>query len=93
MSVKSPAGWMPVFGQPLAVPCAMLSEAQARLNHGQSLQELTDRGGVSLAEIAALAEGRAWKPMTSVEALDAIQAAWQRFERARGQDQPPGSDG
>jgi hypothetical protein len=38
-------------------------EAQAQLNHHQSLETLAKRGGLTCAEAVAVLENREWKPM------------------------------
>lgn len=73
-----PLAWMPVLGHPLAIPAALLSAPQAMENHGQTLERLAERGGLSLQEAAALAEGRGWRSMTTDEALNALQKAGAR---------------
>lgn len=48
--------WMPLLDyKPLALPAALLDEAQAMKNHGQTLQRLAERGGLSLDEAACIA--------------------------------------
>lgn len=74
-----PLVWMPVLGYPLAIRAALLSEAQAMANHGQSLARLAERGGMSLDEAAAVALRRKWAPMTKDEALGALKGAAERY--------------
>lgn len=50
-------------------------EAQAQRNHGQSLDRLAERGGLSAAELVAVLEDRRWKPMDDKEAWRNIVAA------------------
>lgn len=76
--VRPPLEWMPVLGHPLAIPARLLSAPQAMDNHGQTLERLAERGGLSLDEAAALAEGRRWRAMTADESLAALRAAGQR---------------
>jgi len=64
---------------PLAIPARLLSAPQAMDNHRQTLERLAERGGVSLAEAAALAEGRRWRAMTNDEALAALKKAGERL--------------
>lgn len=78
-----PLVWMPVLGHPLAIPVRLLSAPQAMENHGQTLERLAERGGLSLDEAAALAEGRRWRHMTTDEALAALKKAGERH-RVRG---------
>jgi hypothetical protein len=37
-------------------------EAQARINHGQSLDELASRGGLGLTELAFILMNERWRP-------------------------------
>lgn len=48
-------------------------ERQALLNHGQSLETLVRRGGLSLCELAAVLEDRPWCKMDSLVALAAVK--------------------
>lgn len=64
--------WMPLMGTGLAVRMSMLNEAQARLNHGQSLERLAERGGLGADEALAIAERRAWEKRGDIEALKAL---------------------
>lgn len=73
-----PLAWMPVLGYPLAIPIALLDERQAMENHGQTLERLAERGGLGLAEAAAVAERRRWRNMTADEALAALKAVAMR---------------
>jgi len=68
-----PLAWMPVLGYPLAIPITLLDERQAMENHGQTLERLAERGGLGLAEAAAVAERRRWRNMTADEALAALK--------------------
>lgn len=55
---------MPIMGATLLseIPFAMIAphEAQARSNHGQSLNRLAERGGLCVAEALDILEGRRW---------------------------------
>jgi hypothetical protein len=62
----------------MAIPARLLSAPQAMDNHGQTLERLAERGGLSLDEAAALAEGRRWRSMTADEALAALKKAGQQ---------------
>lgn len=73
-----PLVWMPVIGHPLAIRAALLSETQAKANHGQTLAQLAERGGLSLDEAAALALRRKWAQMTADAALAALVDATKR---------------
>ncbi len=52
------------------VPWALLAphEAQAQINHGQSLERLAERGGLSPCEALAIIEDRRWRRMHEDEA-------------------------
>lgn len=52
---------MPLMGTGLAVKFDVLNEKQAQINHGQSLDRLAERGGLSPCEALAVVEKRAWK--------------------------------
>jgi hypothetical protein len=53
----------PVLGGGFGVPWAMVAphEPQARDNHGQTLQRLAERGGLSWAELLCVLESRRWR--------------------------------
>lgn len=54
---------------PKVVPMALLDEATAQHNHGQTLLRLAERGGMGLDEVLALMDKRRWRPMAPEEAL------------------------
>jgi len=43
-----------------SMPMAMLNDAQAMKNHGQSLKRLAERGGLASAEALAIMDGLRW---------------------------------
>lgn len=45
---------------------------QAELNHGQTLERLMERGGLSVSEMLAVLEDRPWHPIDDVKAIDRI---------------------
>jgi hypothetical protein len=51
---------------PLDVPWSLVAphEEQALRNHGQTLERLAERGGLSPAELVAVLEDQRWKAMT-----------------------------
>lgn len=55
---------MPIMGATLLsdIPFAMIAphEGQAQRNHGQTLNRLAERGGLSTGEAIAILEGRKW---------------------------------
>lgn len=56
---------------PRSIPWALIEpqDAQAHSNHGQSLERLAERGGLSPSEAVAVIEGRKWRAMENVEAV------------------------
>ena len=52
--------WMPLMRTGLAVRMDLLNEQWAQKNHGQSLERLAERGGLSVEEALAIAERRQW---------------------------------
>lgn len=58
---------------PKSVPWAFVAphEAQALRNHGQTLQRLAERGGLSAAEMLAVVTGRTWWEMGKPSDIDA----------------------
>ena len=76
-----PLAWMPVLGHPLAIRADILDAQQAMTNHGQTLERLAERGGLSLDEAAAIAERRRWCELTAGEAMDALKRAAERHHR------------
>ena len=52
---------------------------QADRNHGQTLEKLADRGGLSAEEAMAVIEGRRWTPLPDAE--DRLRAAAAAFLR------------
>lgn len=76
-----PLAWMPVLGHPLAIRADILDAQQAMTNHGQTLERLAERGGLSLDEAAAIVERRRWCELTAGEAMDALKRAAERRSR------------
>ena len=74
-----PLAWMPVLGFPIAIRAALLDRRQAEINHGQTLERLAERGGLSLSEAAAVALRRKWEPMSADAALAALKSAAERY--------------
>jgi lambda repressor-like predicted transcriptional regulator len=74
-----PLVWMPVLGHPLAIRAVLLDRRQALANHGQSLERLAERGGLSLDEAAAIALRRKWAPMKAEDALAALKGCAERY--------------
>ncbi len=66
------ARWMPIQHTSLAVRIGDLNEQQAQTNHGQTLQRLAERGGLSLCEALALIEKRRWRRMEFGDALNQL---------------------
>lgn len=70
--------WMPIIGTPLQLSARVLSEEWAKRNHGQSLQRLAERGGLSLCEAAAVAGRRAWHKLSADDAIKELKRAAER---------------
>ena len=60
----------PIMDGP-AIPWSAIApyESRAKKNHGQSLQRLAERGGLSCGEALAVLEDRPWTPQSGAEAL------------------------
>lgn len=56
-------------GFPKEVPMQIFNEEWAQRNHGQSLDYLNERGGLSPNEMLAIIEKRPWKKINEVEAM------------------------
>ena len=59
----------------LFIDATLLNEEWAQNNHGQTLQRLNERGGLSLCEAAAIAQRREWQKQdaeTSIEQLKKV---------------------
>ena len=69
---------------PQFVDWSVLNREQAFTNHGQTLERLAERGGLSPDEIVANIERRKWRPMKIEDALAAISAHTFDVERAEG---------
>ncbi len=69
-------GDMPILGNPgmLPVPGGVIAphETRARINHGQTLGRLKQRGGLSVSEVVAILEGRPWRRMGEIQAVDRL---------------------
>lgn len=70
-------GRFPIMLDPVIawVPWAVMAPhaEQARKNHGQSLQRLAERGGLSCGEALAVIEDREWEHMDRVVARQALR--------------------
>lgn len=66
--------WMPLLGagRGMAVRMDLLNEQQAQRNHGQTLERLAERGGLSPCEAVAIAERRRWHRMSAEQAFDQL---------------------
>lgn len=77
-------GGMPFLNRPNEawVPWALLEahRRQAMKNHGQTLERLKERGGLSPSEMLAILEDREWRAMDDGLALSAIRALSARKE-------------
>lgn len=72
MTIPNP--WMPLLGpgRGMAVRMDLLDARQAQVNHGQTLERLAERGGLSPCEAVALAERRRWHRMSAEQAFDQL---------------------
>jgi lambda repressor-like predicted transcriptional regulator len=75
----------PAADGPLTVPWTLVEPhaEQARINHGQTLDRIADRGGLSPSELAAVLGDRPWTPMDTADALDVIRKEEVRMTLAR----------
>lgn len=72
----APVEYMPILGTPFAVRMDILDNDQAHRNHRQSLDKLRSRGGLGMAEAAAIADRRRWRnDRTEDAAAGIIKAA------------------
>ncbi len=60
-------------GFPTSVKMPMTREKRALKNHGQTLERLNERGGVSPCEAIALMRDTEWEIQTSIEIVDAFR--------------------
>lgn len=80
---KRICSWMPLLDCPsMGVRMFVLSEEQAMKNHGQTLDRLAERGGLSLAEAACLAARISYHPMTTQQAMGVLADAYRGKYRA-----------
>lgn len=66
-----------------SMPMAMLNDAQAMRNHGQSLNRLAERGGLASSEALAIMDGRGWGDVKVCDENDLL--LFRRVERFRAQ--------
>lgn len=66
--------WMPIIGTCLGIPMALLDERHAKVNHGQSLARLKERGGLSLCEASAIVERKPWHRIDHKKSLEILGA-------------------
>jgi predicted RNA-binding Zn ribbon-like protein len=66
--------WMPIMRTGLAIRMDLLDERQAKINHGQTLDRLAERGGLSASEALAICEKREWRRVSAKDALVSLQA-------------------
>ena len=68
--------YMPILGGVIFIRMNLLNEDWAERNHGQSLDRLAERGGLSMAEAAAIIQKRQWSlSETLIESLQIIARA------------------
>lgn len=63
---------MPIMRTGLYIRFDVLDEKQAKINHGQTLERLAERGGLSACEALAIAEKRKWVSGTLSESITAL---------------------
>lgn len=68
------------------IPWAMLAphEAQALLNHGQTLERLAERGGLSPSEACDVLLGRSWNTTPADKADALLESLVTAYEREVG---------
>jgi len=66
---------------PFTFPLKDADRLWAHNNHGQTLERLRERGGMSWCEMAAIMEWRRWEPMNQASA----RARCEEIARARGE--------
>ena len=68
-----------------AIPWEMIAphESQAQLNHGQSLQRLNERGGLSPSEAVAVLENKFWTEVQVEEGVVRLEELVMQWERNR----------
>lgn len=68
------------------VPWGLVKEHEARAlkTHDQDIATLHRRGGLSLAELVAVIEDRAWKSMDTMTALAALARHIAEYEKRKG---------
>ncbi len=54
------------------IPFARLDEDQAKKNHGQTLRQLAERGGLAPSEAIAIINGGGWKPVPDKIGLEIL---------------------
>lgn len=83
---------MPIMGAMLMseIPFAMIEphEAQAKRNHGQTLERLAQRGGLAASEALDIIEGRRWGSakvcIENEHYLINLVRKWRAAQRAKG---------
>lgn len=83
---------MPIMGATLLseIPFAMIAphEEQAQRNHGQTLNRLAERGGLSTGEAIAILEGRKWSSVKECveneHYLISLVRNWRKAQQSEG---------
>jgi hypothetical protein len=67
--------------QPTSIPWDLIAphERRADLNHGQTLQELARRGGLSVTEAVAVIQDRRWHRMEVRQAVEELNGLVERY--------------
>lgn len=73
--------WFPIMGGP-PIPWSAMAphEAQAASNHGQTLERLAERGGLSPGEAVAVMSGRRWRRMSDADASSELARLVAEYE-------------
>ncbi len=76
----------PILRGNTAIPWFVVEarRAQAYVNHGQSLEQLADRGGLAWAEMLAVLENRPWKQQPADEAKRRVMVIVNREVARKG---------
>lgn len=73
---KSDSARFPILGKHAikSIPWSLLEphRAQAHRNHGQTLERLAERGGLSPREVIGVIEGINWGALRNIDETDAV---------------------
>ena len=65
----------PILGESFTIPWEAIEPGryQAFKNHGQSLERLAERGGLSLVEVVGILDGLEWRELRNINIAKAKQ--------------------